>query len=205
MLPIFAIVYLGNNPKEDLNFANDTFPVFMENIEGQISKITPYDYSLNEIKKKSNEHGLIFPLTLNCNSADYFLYAKKHVTDAGDLFRAEIYLMCSYTETDYFSEKERIMSVSYNNKVSIYIEDLFCFPAVITAYNAHSMFEYALFDESSFCIYYVFLYGVVQSYEGKLKNNIVFDMSLLPTKRLRDSSFNTTLIAWGGYYSIYYV
>lgn len=72
----------------------------------------------------------------------------------------QLYLLCSYDKEDFDIEKERLESIelTYNDKVHkpIKTDKGFQYPAVVTVFNDQNSFEYALLDEETRTIAYVF-------------------------------------------------
>lgn len=91
----------------------------------------------------------------------------------------QVYLKCSYNESDYQSEIQRLKSIKeqyqeMEQKTWVDNEN-FKFPAVVAIYNNNHCYEYALLNENNFSIIYVFLQFIY-------KEDVVFDNDFLPNK-----------------------
>ena len=76
----------------------------------------------------------------------------------------QIYLNCTYDKETFQQEKERLAELNYEiqgvTKEIIYSEELFKYPAYISAYDWSSCYEYALIIEEEQKIVYVYLQGI---------------------------------------------
>jgi hypothetical protein len=73
----------------------------------------------------------------------------------------QLYLVCAYGEDDFTQEKERLLSIeiAFRDEVHkpIVTDEGFGYPAIITIFGYKESFEYALLDETTRTIVYVFV------------------------------------------------
>ena len=115
------------------------------------------------------------------SETNYFFFAETVQPNKNFHDRFERFLECKWREEEFELECKRLESIHNGGKYVLYSEDLFTLPAFVIQYNYSAIFEYALIDKSDFKIYYIWMDEI-----GSLEN-IVFDMSFAPTKRLQDS------------------
>lgn len=102
----------------------------------------------------------IFPDELPTSAIvnDYYYYCN----NGGLLDNSyQLYLVCSYEDNDFAFEKERLAAIAYILQDEIYkpivTNDGFEYPAVITVFDYKNSFEYALFDDSTKTIAYIYV------------------------------------------------
>lgn len=87
----------------------------------------------------------------------YYVYFAETMFDPTVVLYAE----CQYEETDYWSEIERIKTAQseYGNEMLIpkYDEDNYTLPAYVMMEDKNECYEYALLEEDSFTVRYVYL------------------------------------------------
>lgn len=71
-----------------------------------------------------------------------------------------ILLVCKYDEKGYQTEKERIAQIKDEYGDVIYNTELFEFPAYVYMFNEGDSSEYALVDDSTRMIYYVYVQNI---------------------------------------------
>ena len=122
------------------------------------NNIDNYNHYLNKLHNNSDVHSdlEIFPKQINGNVLDFKYYRQDGLFDGSYLF----YLIVNYDEEQYISEENRIHNISINSngkyKSPIYEPDKFKYPAYITIYDGFGTYEYALLDEKTHSIIYVF-------------------------------------------------
>ncbi len=100
----------------------------------------------------------IFPKELppSVTVKDYYYFCNNGLLDNS----YQLYLLCSYNKEDFNIEKERLESIEliFNNKDQkpIITDTGFKYPAVVTIFNDQNSFEYALIDDETGTIAYVF-------------------------------------------------
>jgi len=101
----------------------------------------------------------IFPkkLPLSATVNDYYYFCNNGWLDNS----YQLYLVCSYEEADFESEKERLhaLRLTFRNEVHTpAITDTgFQYPAVVTIFGDQNSFEYALIDDETKTIAYIFV------------------------------------------------
>ena len=100
----------------------------------------------------------IFPKELPSSAAvdDYYYFCNNGLLDNS----YQIYLVCSYNQDDFSAEKDRLHSLelSYKDEVHtpIITDTGFEYPAVVTMFGNQDSFEYALLDDETKTIVYVY-------------------------------------------------
>lgn len=126
----------------------------------------------------------IYPYTL-VNEELYFYYFSETVKpNRFYVDRCEIYISCKWDSESFSLEKERLATIKgANGKNPLLSQDLFPFPAYVFIYrNGH--FKYALIDDNELTITYICLLEI-----GSIEN-VVFEQSLAPQKRIQDSDLS---------------
>lgn len=168
-------------------------------IDGTIHELSydEYNNDFSDLTEICNHRGKIFPKTINHGNISGFLFSERHTSDAGIMYRSELYLQWTLESHDFFDEEiERLLSISSNNKNVVFTNDLFPLPAYVTEYNEEGGFEYVLLDKSNLTLNYIFLKGV-GSY-----SEIVFNDNYAPHLELKESDFPKNKI-YHNSYSIY--
>lgn len=105
----------------------------------------------------------------------------------------QLYLLCSYEESDFLLEKERLESIEFTFKNTsqkpIITDAGFDCRAVVTIFDDQNSFEYALIDDNTNTIAYVFA------------QSMGIDSSVVPSQ-YRPKGFDPPkeyLTEWGGY------
>ena len=116
-------------------------------------------------ERQEIESGLyIFPENISqASDVDYFYYT---ALDYHSISTIAIFAEVTYSEEDYLMEKNRIAGLQCEipmgsdkqavTKSAVYSEELFSYPAYVTIYNSNLSYEYALLDEESNKIIYVY-------------------------------------------------
>lgn len=158
-------------------------------------------FEKSEEEKEGIHSGLmIFPEQLYPEMEDvsYFYLYDTNMWD--NIY--EIYLKAKYSDEDFELEKGRLKNISSRVNVNgnekeqdiQYTEDLFVLPAYVAIYASNNSFEYALVDEETKTIIYIYLQNST--------NDDLFRKEYLPyeyqkKELLEDNSWNNT--------NIYYV
>lgn len=133
------------------------------------------DYGkFEEFKGYSNL--LIFPSQIPPKASNSSYYFKKNSSNLFD-DDYQIYLTCQYDQETYKQEVSRLAAIKQicGEEVQHVWKDEknFLFPAIVAIYNNNHCYEYALLDDESKKIYYIFLQFIY-------KDDVIFDKSLLP-------------------------
>lgn len=149
-------------------------------IVGAPSHITKEEYfKKRELEKEVLDD--IFPELSPNEGVFYYHFAETIKPYRNYEDRWEIYVCCRWDYDDYRSEKEKLsLLTGFNGRTPLLSNDLFSLPSYVFVYT-RGRFKYALFDDETKSIYYISLAEI-----GNL-NNVVFDHSLAPQKRLQDS------------------
>ena len=124
---------------------------FLQNKSG-----AKYDIEINNIKYYdiAKKHRYIFPSSISesSNVLEFHYYSYKEE-------KYEIVLYIAYTYDEYFKEVERlnIDAPNYNYRLEN-IND--CFYYILKRNSNSNLYEYAVADESNYCIFYAYSYGV---------------------------------------------
>jgi len=100
----------------------------------------------------------IFPNELppSATVKDYYYFCNNGLIDNS----YQLYLLCSYDQEDFESEKERLESIELTFRDEVHMPTItdtgFQHRAVVTVFNDQDSFEYALIDEETETIAYVF-------------------------------------------------
>lgn len=123
----------------------------------------------------------IFPKSSPDEGLFYYFFAESVKPNHDYDDRWEIYVNCRWNDKDYQSEKERLSSLTgFNRQTPLISYDLFSLPSYVFVYRS-GVFKYAIYNDDDNSIFYIFLKEI-----GSL-DNVVFDHSLAPQKRLQDS------------------
>lgn len=183
-----------------LDFADDSFIGMKKTpIEGIVEDMDINYYDKKDItglsKAKYTYDYPVFPSNLTNGSAKGFLFIDPLFLDKS-YPRAELYLEWTTNQEMFEKEEERLSEyIAITNKKILLSENLFLLKSYIASYNFDGKFEYAIFDEKTFTIRYIYLCDI-----GK-KENIVFPYEYAPTKFLKDSDISQYAVR-GGEYSI---
>ena len=205
--------YCSKNQQNNLFFSSSKIgkpETYSGEIRGVPKGIELVNYNRNELVNNinygsnTNNYGLIFPDVLSDGSASCYKYFKqvKRIDIGRYDNRTEIYLEWHTNYELFEKEINRFEELRYPTskdiiKKALFTNDLFAMKCVLLSYNHDSRFEYALFDEQSLTIHYVYLYDI-----GYFKN-IVFDKKYAPTNLLKNSDLKGIDTCNKGYYSIY--
>ena len=132
------------------------------------------------------------------NINDYFYSYKEYIFGA----KCQIYLKCSYSDKEYKEQADRLRNLQVEtswgaiNK-SKYDQKNFMYSAYLLSNGLEGNYEYALFDDSTQTVYYIFLHDIS-------KNEIEFSPDLLPNDYLLNDSnrdlFNVYMFDVNGAY-----
>ena len=183
--------------KAEIEYVSELKYYQLSKINGEPTQINIDDYYDNLSSLKSDNKWLswrteVFPSIINEEDSEYFFYAETVKPQRDYYDRFEIYL-CRHLEQDEFNlEKHRLKNITGPTKSAVFSEDLFNYPCVMFEYNYFSRYEYVLFNEENFTVYYIWIQEI-----GSL-DNVVFDKSIAPQLRLIDSDLKE-LSKTGGY------
>lgn len=147
------------------------------------NSIRNYTEDISEYGEFKNYYGLselsLFPPADKTGSNETEIIKYTYDCYGSKLYQScQIYLECRYSENEYQTEKERLMTItnSETGKSAIYDETAFYYPAVYAMLNYEGCFEYALFFEEEQKIIYVFVQGGID------RRDLLFSEEYLPVK-----------------------
>jgi len=100
----------------------------------------------------------IFPAQLppSAKVEDYYYYCNNGFLDNS----YQLYLVCIYSEADFAAEKDRLetLTLGYDDvgHSPVVTDEGFEYPAVVTMFNNQNSFEYALLDDATRMIAYIY-------------------------------------------------
>ena len=116
------------------------------------------------------------PKSVKTNNLFYCYFESKEF-----IYRYEVYLCCEYEQNDYYCEKNRLESITRNNKHPLISNNLFEKESYIFCYNSQSEFRYTVFEDDNYLVHYIWFCAI------RSIKNAVFPHWLFPTKPLRKS------------------
>ena len=166
-----------------LIYVDDLRAYSLSKIQGSVEEVDRDAYSrmLSPLRgdgKKSTTalvYSPLFPESVPSVGTEAFLFAETVKPERSYFDRWEVYVRCLWSEEGFASEKLRLESFSGPGKGPTARADLFPLPSLVYKYES-GKFLYALLDESTFSIHYIYLCEV-----GSI-DNIVFEKRLAPTK-----------------------
>ena len=166
-----------------LNYSDSAY--FEYTISGEPHYISYDEYNHSIVHYYVGTYNL-FPVKIDSGLITYFAFCTPYSDSAGNHGIMEFYLNWKMDSEKYDSEKERLSSIYFEHtkKGAILTNNLFVLPAYVLIYNSQSEFCYAIIDESTFTITYIYFFDI-KSYD-----NLVFDEKLMPKKLLSESNFS---------------
>ena len=155
-------------------------------------------YNKTDIVDSTNNHCVVFPDSIDNGEISYFVYTSFIIQNDLESPRSEIYLEWNTNKATFEEELIRVEGIKSSlNKKALHTNNLFSLPGFVVAYNSESMFEYALFEEETNTIRYIYLFDV-GDYEY-----VVFPDLYQPKTLLCDSDLSGRNDIENGAYSIY--
>ena len=138
--------------------------IWQEYTTVKISEYGKWDGHIDNERQEIESGLYIFPEDItNALDVNYFYYT---ALDFHSISTIAIFAEVTYSEEDYQIEKERIAGLQCEipmaddeqavTNLIAYSEELFFYPAYIAVYNSNLSYEYALMDEESNKIIYVY-------------------------------------------------
>lgn len=177
-LGIWTTVYFVN--VSSLTYVDDLNGYSLSRIKGSVELVDVDEYSAKIaplLSQKNPVYGAMFPELIPNSGVAGFFYAETVKPTRNYFDRWEVYVCCKWSEDEYINEKTRLENFDGMGGGPFFRTDLFPFPSLVYTYQS-GKFLYALLDEPTFSIHYIYLCEV-----GTI-DNIVFDKKLAPTKPL---------------------
>lgn len=153
-------------------------------IVGEPQSITYDEYSFSIVHYYFSMY--LFPKHIDNGFIKYFEYLIHYNSDAGTQLLSEVYVEWQTSFETYKLEKERLSLIYYEptEKGTVFTNNLFDLPAYVAIYNFDSEFCYAILDDESYTIAYIYFFDI------KSIDNLVFDSKYKPKKLLSESDFS---------------
>ena len=179
---LFVITYVENSL---LSFTDRLigYEYKFSKIVGEPQHITKQSYLQEREKVVMDLDGRsnLYPTDCPNSGADYYYFGEMIKPSDWFVDRCEVYIKCTWDDNTYESEKGRLSLITGPEKrYPLYSQNLFTFPSYIFIFDPGE-YLYVLLDENENAIYYIYLLEI-----GNIEN-VVFDRSLAPQKRIRDS------------------
>ena len=179
-----------------LSFSYSSYAAYKKTpITGEIS-----DLEIEQYNKETIINGLkydcpIFPDIISNGKIKYFEFIDPLLEDL-HFPRAEFFLEWITDKETFEKDIQRIEKYEAStNKKILLSNDLFSFKSYVASYDMMGEYEYALFDEETYTIRYIYLFDV------ESRKNIIFPNEYAPTKTLKDSDISR-FANFSGEYSI---
>lgn len=113
-----------------------------------ITDVAKYEETLEEYTDAETDTGfIVFPEIIPENATDVDFYCSHEIFFVGSAIM-EVYLQCTYDESDYQAEIERLENTykqyGATRKELLYVEDRFAYPAYMAVDGHSGEYEYAL-------------------------------------------------------------
>ena len=131
-------------------------------ITGEITLIEPNDYNktIKETRDFTSRRLQIFPDCIEKPQNHFWYVESFYCVDWGrDAYRMELFLEREFeNDNNYNNEVNRLLNIEFKEKKTVFVKDLFDLSCIIVTYNDRSYFEYALLEDETKTIRYVYFF-----------------------------------------------
>ena len=176
------------NKNYDLNFSCSIAPGLSLDVTGEVYNISPSEY--NHSPTHHYFYNSLSPKEINGGNIAFFSYIVHCSSDVGTRAFGEEYVQWKMDVETFSFEKNRLSSIFCDSagKGTVVSSNLFFATSYVAVYNYDSKFSYAIIEEESLTITYVYFYNI-----GK-KENLVFNEKYKPSKKLSESDFSGPIV-----------